>query len=74
MIAEHILVGGGTMAREFIVTGQIITGAGALDMAQDTLGTLGKKAMTAAIIIKWRTVSFYYVSGIWLSELSRNSL
>ena len=33
------------MAREFIVPGQIITGAGALDMAKDTLGTLGKKAM-----------------------------
>lgn len=33
------------MAREFIVPGQIITGAGALDMAQTTLGSLGKKAM-----------------------------
>ncbi|MBS6196376.1 MAG: iron-containing alcohol dehydrogenase [Clostridiales bacterium] len=33
------------MAREFIVPGQIITGAGALDMAANTLGTLGKKAM-----------------------------
>ncbi len=33
------------MAREFIVPGQIITGAGALDMAQETLGQLGKKAM-----------------------------
>ena len=33
------------MAREFIVPGQMITGSGALDMAQDTLGTLGKKAM-----------------------------
>ena len=33
------------MAREFIVPGQMITGSGALDMAQNTLGTLGKKAM-----------------------------
>lgn len=33
------------MAREFIVPGQIITGAGALDMAEKTLGLLGKKAM-----------------------------
>lgn len=33
------------MAREFIVPGQMITGSGALDMAQDVLGTLGKKAM-----------------------------
>ena len=33
------------MAREFIVPGQMISGSGALDMAQDTLGTLGKKAM-----------------------------
>lgn len=34
-----------TMAREFIVPGQMISGSGALDMAQTTLGTLGKKAM-----------------------------
>ena len=33
------------MAREFIVPGQMISGSGALDMAQKTLGTLGKKAM-----------------------------
>lgn len=33
------------MAREFIVPGQMITGAGALEMARDTLGQLGKKAM-----------------------------
>lgn len=33
------------MAREFIVPGQMITGSGALDMAQETLGTFGKKAM-----------------------------
>ena len=33
------------MAREFIVPGQMISGSGALDMAQTTLGTLGKKAM-----------------------------
>ena len=32
------------MAREFIVPGQMITGSGAHDMAQDTLGTLGKNA------------------------------
>ena len=25
-----------------------------------------------AIIIKWRTVIFYYGSGIWLSELNKN--
>lgn len=31
------------MAREFIIPGQIITGAGALDMAEKTLGQLGKK-------------------------------
>ena len=33
------------MAREFIVPGQIITGAGALDMAEAVLGRFGKKAM-----------------------------
>ncbi len=33
------------MAREFIVPGQIITGVRALDLAADTLGTLGKKAL-----------------------------
>lgn len=33
------------MAREFIVPGQMITGAGALAMAETTLGQLGKKAM-----------------------------
>lgn len=33
------------MAREFIVPGQMITGSGALEMAQNTLGALGKKAM-----------------------------
>lgn len=33
------------MAREFIVPGQMITGAGALDMAEETLGKIGKKAM-----------------------------
>lgn len=33
------------MAREFIVPGQIITGAGALHMAESTLGQFGKKAM-----------------------------
>lgn len=33
------------MAREFIVPGQIITGAGALDMAAQTLGAMGKKAL-----------------------------
>lgn len=37
--------GEGTMAREFIVPGEIITGAGALETAKQTLGTLGKKAM-----------------------------
>ena len=33
------------MAREFIVPGQIITGSGALDMAEQSLAQLGKKAM-----------------------------
>lgn len=33
------------MAREFIVPGQIITGAGALDMAARTLGTMGKRVL-----------------------------
>lgn len=33
------------MAREFIVPGQIITGPGALDLAADTLGALGRKAL-----------------------------
>lgn len=33
------------MAREFIVPGQIITGAGALDMAVQTVGAMGKKAL-----------------------------
>lgn len=33
------------MAREFIVPGEMITGAGALDMAQSIWAGLGKKAM-----------------------------
>lgn len=33
------------MAREFIIPGQIITGSGALQMAETMLGQLGKKAM-----------------------------
>ena len=33
------------MAREFIVPGQIITGSGALTMAEETLKGLGKKAL-----------------------------
>lgn len=33
------------MAREFIVPGQIISGSGALDMAEASFGKLGKKAM-----------------------------
>lgn len=33
------------MAREFIIPGQIITGAGALGMAEAAIGQLGKKAM-----------------------------
>ena len=33
------------MAREFIVPGQIITGSGALDMAEASLRQFGKKAM-----------------------------
>lgn len=33
------------MAREFIIPGQIISGSGALDMAEATLKTLGKKAL-----------------------------
>lgn len=33
------------MAREFIVPGQMISGTGALDMAQEAFGALGKKAM-----------------------------
>ena len=33
------------MAREFIVPGSIVTGSGALDMAKESLGRLGKKAM-----------------------------
>ncbi len=33
------------MGREFIVPGQMVTGAGALDMAEATLGQFGKKAM-----------------------------
>lgn len=33
------------MAREFIAPGQIYTGEGALDMAEEKLGTLGKKAL-----------------------------
>ena len=33
------------MAREFIVPGEMITGAGALDMAESTLAQFGKKAM-----------------------------
>ena len=33
------------MAREFIVPGRMITGSGALDMAETALGSLGKKAM-----------------------------
>lgn len=33
------------MAKEFIVPGQMITGAGALDLAETTLGRFGTKAM-----------------------------
>ncbi len=33
------------MAREFIVPGRIVTGSGALNMAEEALGRLGKKAM-----------------------------
>lgn len=33
------------MAKEFIIPGQIITGSGALDMAESVLGKFGKKAM-----------------------------
>lgn len=33
------------MAREFIIPGQIVTGAGALQMAESALGQFGKKAM-----------------------------
>ena len=33
------------MAREFIVPGEIISGSGALDMAEDALKLLGKKAL-----------------------------
>ena len=33
------------MAREFIAPGNIFTGAGALDMAEDKLSQLGKKAL-----------------------------
>ena len=33
------------MAREFIAPGNIFTGAGALDMAEDKLRQLGKKAL-----------------------------
>lgn len=42
------------MAREFIVPGQIMTGAGALDMAARTLGAMGKKALivTDEVMIK----------------------
>ena len=42
------------MAREFIVPGQIITGAGALDMAEQALAQMGKKAMlvTDAMMIQ----------------------
>lgn len=42
------------MAREFIVPGQIMTGAGALDMAAQTLGAMGKKALivTDEVMIK----------------------
>ncbi|MCQ2753023.1 MAG: iron-containing alcohol dehydrogenase [Bacilli bacterium] len=42
------------MAREFIVPGQMLTGAGALDSAITTLSSLGKKALlvTDAVMIK----------------------
>ena len=33
------------MAREFIVPGEIFTGAGALDMAEAAMKKLGKKAL-----------------------------
>lgn len=33
------------MAKEFIVPGQIVTGSGALDLAESELGKLGRKAM-----------------------------
>ncbi|MCQ2794435.1 MAG: iron-containing alcohol dehydrogenase [Bacilli bacterium] len=42
------------MAREFIVPGQMLTGAGALDSAITTLSSLGKKALlvTDAVMVK----------------------
>ena len=42
------------MAREFIVPGQIISGSGALEMAQSSLNLMGKKAMivTDEVMIK----------------------
>ena len=39
------------MAREFIVPGQIITGSGALTMAEETLKGLGKKALIVTDIV-----------------------
>jgi alcohol dehydrogenase class IV len=33
------------MAREFIIPGQIVTGSGALDMAESAIGVFGKKAL-----------------------------
>ena len=33
------------MAREFILPGEIISGSGALDMAENALKLLGKKAL-----------------------------
>lgn len=42
------------MAKEFIVPGRIISGSGALDLAQKNLGALGKKAMivTDGVMVK----------------------
>ena len=44
------------MAREFIAPGNIFTGAGALDMAEDKLSQLGKKALivTDNVMVTWK--------------------
>ena len=39
------------MAREFIVPGEIISGSGALDMAEGALKLLGKKALIVTCLL-----------------------
>ena len=50
------------MAREFIAPGNIFTGAGALDMAEDKLSQLGKKALIVTDNVMVEPVSYTHLT------------